>query len=311
MMNDEKLSILQQFGLTSQNQLSRGMEAEVYRYGKDRVVKLYADINHFTHLQTLQAFYNAFNREVVSYELPQIESIAVHGNFCVSIERFLPGRRMDTVLPTLGHEELNQKMVTYLTAQMELSKLTNFSNLNRFLLFDIDRISLFDNGDWHHFILRFLEQRLITSQGYLRKDVVDFQQKLTLMKVVFSQPYQGQLQLIHGDYFPGNLLVDERGKITGLLDFGILTMLGDPLFDIATGWVFFDMYDELQANLRARYLAVVLDRLGGRVRGKLYRYVLLYSLLSANTYSATCDDGHYQWCVQNLNQQIYWDGMQE
>ena len=71
------------------------------------------------------------------------------------------------------------------------------------------------------------------------------------------------------------------------------------------------MYDELQANLRARYLAVVLAQLGEQVRGKLYRYVLLYSLLAANTYSATCADGHYKWCVQNLNQQAYWEGLQK
>ena len=311
MMNDEKLSILQQFGLTSENQLSRGMEAEVYGYGNDRVVKLYADHKHLVHLQTLQTFYNAINRKALSYELPHIESVAVQGNFCVSIERFLRGRGMDTILPTLGRGELNQMMVTYLNAQIKLSKLTYPSNLNRYLLFDAERISSFDTGDWNHFLLGFLEQRLTASQAYLQKDVIDFQQKLTLMKEVLSQPYQSQLQLIHGDYFPGNLLVDGSGKVTALLDFGILTMLGDPLFDIATGWVFFDMYDELQSNLRERYLAVVLDRLGEQVRGKLYCYVLLYSLLSANTYSATCDDGHYQWCVQNLNQQVYWDGMQE
>ena len=310
MMNDEKLTILQQFGLTSENRLSSGMEAEVYRYGKDRVVKLYADHKHLVHLQTLQTFYNAITREALSYELPHIESIAVQGNYSVSIERYMQGRPMDLVLPTIGRDKLEQTMVLYLNAQMELLKLTYPPNLNRFLLFDAERISSFDNGDWYQFLLKFLEQRLISSQAYLQKDVIDFRHKLALMKTVLSQPYQGQLQLIHGDYFPGNLLVDENGRITALLDFGILTMLGDPLFDIATGWVFFDMYDELQAKVRARYLTVVLAQLGEQVRGKLYRYVLLYSLLAANTYSAMCGDGHYQWCVQNLNQQAYWDKMQ-
>ena len=87
-------------------------------------------------------------------------------------------------------------------------------------------------------------------------------------------------------------------------------MYGDYLFDIASGWVFLDMYDELKANLRDRYLAVILNRLGANVRGKLYRYVLIYSLLSANTYSPTCSDGHYQWCVANLNTAGYWDAIE-
>jgi len=78
------------------------------------------------------------------------------------------------------------------------------------------------------------------------------------------------------------------------------------LFDVATGWVFFDMYDELRANARERYLSLILDRLGESARPKLHRYVLLYSVLSANTYSPTCSDGHYRWCVANLNHPAYW-----
>jgi hypothetical protein len=55
---------------------------------------------------------------------------------------------------------------------------------------------------------------------------------------------------------------------------------------------------------------VIINRLGESVRGRLYRYVLLYSFLSADTYSPTCEDGQYQWCVQNLNQQAYWEGIE-
>lgn len=67
------------------------------------------------------------------------------------------------------------------------------------------------------------------------------------------------------------------------------------------------MHDELKADIRERYLSIILERLGEGVRGTLYRYVLLYSVLSANTYSLECADGHYQWCVANLNNQVYWD----
>jgi hypothetical protein len=54
----------------------------------------------------------------------------------------------------------------------------------------------------------------------------------------------------------------------------------------------------------------VLARLGEQLRGVLYQYVLLYSILSANTYSRTCDDGHYRWCVANLNDVCYWSALQ-
>jgi len=43
-----------------------------------------------------------------------------------------------------------------------------------------------------------------------------------------------------------------------MLDFGLFTMNGDFLFDIATGRVFFDMYDELKAHICERYLDLAL-----------------------------------------------------
>ena len=136
--------------------------------------------------------------------------------------------------------------------------------------------------------------------------MTDFAVKIPRLYTSLARPYTGVHHVIHGDFFPGNILVDTRYKITALLDFGLLTMYGDSLFDIATGWVFFDMYDELKSNLRERYLAIILEIMGKSVREKLYFYVLFYSLLSANAYSSNCADGHYQWCVENLNNQEYW-----
>ncbi len=36
-----------------------------------------------------------------------------------------------------------------------------------------------------------------------------------------------------------------------------LAEYGDPRYDLATGWVFFDLYDELKRNVRARLGSVV------------------------------------------------------
>ncbi len=100
--------------------------------------------------------------------------------------------------------------------------------------------------------------------------------------------------------------MDESRRVRALFDFGLMTMVGDPLFDIATGWGFLDMYNIYQANLRERYLSVILDRLGSHIQEKLMLHVLFYSVISADFYSPICADGHYQWCVDNLNHQTVW-----
>ncbi|MDQ0899142.1 MULTISPECIES: hypothetical protein [unclassified Paenibacillus] len=62
------------------------------------------------------------------------------------------------------------------------------------------------------------------------------------------------------------LLINEESKITGLNNFGLMTMYGDYLFDVATGWVLFDMYDELKANILERYLNLIINTLGEEVK---------------------------------------------
>jgi len=166
------------------------------------------------------------------------------------------------------------------------------------------------NGDWHQFLARYLRHKLAQVTPYLSHDVPQFALKVQHLYTILNQPYRGDYRLIHGDFFPGNLLINEDYHITALLDFGLLTMYGDYLFDMATGWVFFDMYDELKVQAGERYLAMLLDRLGENVRGRLYRYVLIYSILSANTYSSDCTDRHYHWCVTNLSHQPYWKAIE-
>lgn len=45
--------------------------------------------------------------------------------------------------------------------------------------------------------------------------------------------------LVHGDIAPGNLLIDSEGKLSGVIDFGMLGV-GDPSCDLAMAWTFFD-----------------------------------------------------------------------
>ena len=282
------------------------MEAEVYAIGADRLLKLYSGTTNLAYLTSLQEFYARINQFTLSYALPYIETVRAEGGLCISFERRLPGSPMSEILSTLTQRQMDRMMQAYLAAALELTSIHVPPDFDRYKLLDVEGISRRTDGDWHQFLGRFLAHKLKQVTTYLKRDVTDSAVKIPRLYTSLARPYTGTPHVIHGDFFPGNILVDTRHKITALLDFGLFTMYGDSLFDIATGWVLFDMYEELKANLRERYLAIILETLGTRVRGKLYFYVLLYSLLSANAYSSTCADGHYQWCVENLNNQEYW-----
>jgi Ser/Thr protein kinase RdoA (MazF antagonist) len=309
-MDAARSGILQKYQVAPEAWLSSGMEAEVYAYGSDAVLKLYAGTTSQADLITLQAFYNALDRQYMPYALPRIHTVAEEAGFLITIEQRLAGTRLSALLPTLTKSQLDRLMQRYLSAALAVSSIQAPRIGERYKLFDLERLSERSNGDWHQFLVRYLGHKLAQVSPYLSRDVPQFAAKVEHLCTVLDQPYRGDYRLIHGDFCPSNLLVDDEHEITALLDFGLLTMVGDPLFDLATGWVFFDMYDELKAQVRERCLAMLLDRLGEQVRGKLYRYVLIYNILSANTYSPQCSDGHYHWCVANLSNQDYWSAIE-
>jgi serine/threonine protein kinase len=305
-MDTAKNHILQKYQISPDAWLDKGMEADVYAYGIGAVLKLYAGTTSLTHLTTLKHFYDFLERHLVPYALPRMYAVVQEGAFLVTIEQRLPGMCMSDVLASLSNQQLDQTMQRYLTAACALSAIQAPLSFDRYKLFDPDLISLQTNGDWHQFLDRYLTLKLNEVIPYLSRDVSQLGTKVQHLRSILAQPYIGDYRLIHGDFFPGNLLINNDYQITALLDFGVLTMYGDYLFDIATSWVFFDMYDDLKANVRERYLSVILTTLGEHVQGILYHYVLLYSILSANTYSPNCTDGHYRWCVANLNNKEYW-----
>lgn len=287
--------------------MGRGMEAEVYALDAHRVLKLYPGTTSLSHLKTLQTFYESLDRQQLPYELPYIYDVIQEGNTIITVERRLNGERLEDRLPSLDGRQLEQVMERYLTAVCALSAVKASPSIERYLLFDSEGISQRENGDWHHFLDRYLALKLTQLTPYLSRDVAQFATKIEQFRAILAQPYEGDLTLIHGDFYPGNLFGNDTLEINALFDFGLMTMYGDALYDVATSWVFFDMYDSLKADVRGRYLEVILARLGEQIRGKLYRYVLLYSILGANAYSLECADGHYLWCVANLNHQPYWD----
>jgi hypothetical protein len=308
-MDSTREHILQQYGIAADARLSSGMEAEVYAYGPDAVLKLYPGTASLADLCTLRDFYTALDRRRVPYALPRIHSVTQEAGFLITIEQRLPGTPLAALLPQLSPAELDVVMQRYLSAALAVGHVSVPPDWDRYKLFDPDNLSERSSGGWHQFLLRLLGHKLAQISPYLRRDVPQFATKVQQLALVLGQPYRGEVRLIHGDFFPGNLLINAAHEITALLDFGLLTMYGDYLFDLATSWVFFDMYDQLKIHARDRYLAMLLERLGAQARPALYRYVLLYSILSANTYAADCSDGHYRWCVANLSNQDYWDAI--
>jgi aminoglycoside phosphotransferase (APT) family kinase protein len=82
---------------------------------------------------------------------------------------------------------------------------------------------------------------------------------------------------LHGDLHPANVLVDERGRLAAVVDFGDITA-GDPACDLAVAWMLFDEYE------RSSFRAAVGpdDATWDRARGWALQLAVAYVANSAD-----------------------------
>jgi hypothetical protein len=85
-----------------------------------------------------------------------------------------------------------------------------------------------------------------------------------------------------------------------VLDFGLLTAIGDPRFDAAVTASIFDMYGP-----NARATETTLDQefqmRFGHDDGATYSlYRAAYAVITSTYYSSDGADGHFAWCVRML-----------
>lgn len=304
-----KSIILDKFGISKSNFLGSGMEAEVYAYNDNKVVKLYNDMSDSSKQRILKGFYSKIDSSSLSYELPFIYDTFEENGILVTIEKRIEGNNLQSMLSKMNYIKQNNMMETYLNANIELKSVKVKPNLEGYTLFNDQQITLLNINSWFDLLKEEIIRKQRELESYLKRDVLNYDAKVKQLVGILSLGYEGEYSLIHGDFYPGNVMINESGKVTGLIDFGLMTMYGDNLFDIAIGWVCFDMYNELNANIYERYLNIIISTLGEDVRKRLYFYVLIYSYISANLYSHNCEDGHYQWCVKNLNNKNYWEAL--
>src|SRR3989344_3208587 len=300
-----KNHILRKLEINDDELLGKGVESDVYAYGKNPVVRILkqGDLNYLESLRKLQILISKSNLSVKPPLITKIEEI--NGTFYIFEERF-SGKNLSKIFDKFSDNQKEKIMLSYFDLLGDVIKV----NVKEF---DFGQIGLtkdkISSNRWSDFVCKKVKQKTDQVISQLGKDVEDFRGRLDLFNNLATTKLRGvDKKLVHGDYFYDNIMVNERAEITGILDFsGWTTVVGDFRLDICGSIIFLEhsqLFIEFQKLLTER----AKDRYGNGIEYYIDFYRLYYSLFLSDSFLYL--KPLYDWCVKNLNNGELWKRVQ-
>ncbi|MGC4939483.1 phosphotransferase [Kribbella sp. DT2] len=284
--------------------LAIGMQGAVFHLGDHRVAKVWFHVPR-AELERLQNLYAEIR---LPFHTPEILEIHQGTQWLVTIEAELPGRPLHEVAPAFGTSTWPAARDCVIDVVAELA--TTSAPPALFAMSVLDETEPFRpiGQSWRGALSALLTRRVATYGDQLDRVVENFDTKLACLQqrlaaightadtqlvhgdiTADSQLAYGALttdnQLVHGDVTAGNILVDENLRPVSVLDFGLLSMAGDPVFDAASAAALYALWSPDTRAIEADFDAAMIARLGYSA-DDLLTYRATHALLVGNAHDA-------------------------
>ncbi|MFG1911674.1 phosphotransferase family protein [Kribbella sp. NPDC048928] len=261
--------------------LAVGMQGAVYRVGDGTVAKVWFHAEE-PELRTLAELYGAIDGQL-PYRTPRILDLRRPGQYWVTVEEELPGVPLHTVAVPYGEPGWERTRDCVVDVVEALAQLEPPEVLRRTSVLDETVPFRPDERSWIDALTGLVQRRIARFGDQLEPVVDDFGPKVDALLKLLSDLAEPESRFVHGDVTAGNILVDDELNPVTLLDFGLLTMAGDPMFEAAATASVIDLWSPRSREIEAAYDAAFVERLGyDDVRLLVYRCA--YSLIIANAH---------------------------
>jgi putative membrane protein len=293
-------AVLDRFRITGDALLGGGSESRVFALDDDRVLRLLAPGTDPEVIGQRRGLTNLWAELDPGYAVPIVLDFGQFAGRYYTVERRIAGEPLTAYLAS-GPDEAARRVTLerYLTAAMDIQRLpvpiAGFAQL-----IGPDAPRQFDTLS--ELLAAQLHRTVGAVRPQLEADLPDLAERWQQLFTELARR-QGWPALVHGDFFPGNVLVrredDGTAVITGVIDFSPHTIAADPLMDVAGAIAFLGLEAATSAPGDEEWLTeLAVARLGDEARHWIEVYRRFYAFYYAE------DPAIYSWCVEQLRRSI-------
>jgi aminoglycoside phosphotransferase len=294
----EHKDIFEEIGVTDVTPIGEGQESIVYDLNDGRVLKVLKKTN-MELIESEQLLYEKLANANLPIRFPRILHIGHVNDKNYLLEEKLDGEPMNKVLERTPDPQNRLSLLCEMLLAVNHMRTIRFKDEP---YGDIVATDPLRETNW----ITFLKHKV--NEAYAeQQDEID---KANPFGNNFMEHFERRVDellgnatiekvLVHGDYWPNNLLVQD-GVVTGIIDFGgtkIHSMVGDYLIDVASGLEFSKSWLPQAEQIQLLYEAEHL--FGSAIKPILNLYILYYAVFFIAVKDT--DPESFQWAKEVLS----------
>ena len=281
---------LKHFGVTEADLLGTGDQSRAYRLGDAGVLRVFSAQTPLSQVQALDAFYRGLDTRAVAFAVPRFDEVLQVGEAPCVVEARIPGIELSRFLASAAPGDRKRALANYMAAAGEIQAIGFDAPYHGQILGQAPIRA----ESWPAYLVRRVRASLVDAP-WAQADLTAPARVLDLFDSLVQARAEAPRRLAHGDYHPGSVLVNEAGAVTGVIDFSVQAVMGDPLLDLTSAAFFLDgKADRAYAASQAEGIA------GFEEASRLYW--LYYSFFYLSTKATK--PALYALCARSLNQAL-------
>jgi hypothetical protein len=239
-VDERRRALLRRYGVTDDDELGHGGEAHVYALDRHRVLRVHRH-EAAEHVRRIGELCASLDRRAVPYALPEVLEVHSDDEGSWSIERRLDGRPLDSLLDRLRGDHRARALTAYVDGAAAFAGLGLPPGWTGGCgeLFTEERLRA---ERWGDLLTSRLALQLDQAHDLLAGVVPALDAVRTRILGQARVQADGARSLVHGDWFPGNVLMGDDLQVSAAIDLGWLSVVGAADHDVRSAVVFFEVH---------------------------------------------------------------------